>query len=109
MGGKAKNTEKQFVFLGFWLGRRVWASSGLSWTMGARGFCFSEVFWTCWRQEGEQQGQDGDMMAPMGHDSIKMGIWSTTCEVLVEVLEHFSRIFGDGWVSEKHLKTLGFS
>ena len=40
------------------------ASSGLSWTMLARGLCFSEVFWTCWRQEGEQQGQDSDRMAP---------------------------------------------
>ena len=38
------------------------ASSGLSWTMLARGSCFSDVFWPCWRQEGEQQGQDGDMM-----------------------------------------------
>ena len=40
------------------------ASSGLSWTMLARGLCVSEVFWTCWRQEGKQQGQDGDMVAP---------------------------------------------
>ena len=66
MGGKAKDIEKPlfslFFFLHFWEVSE--ASWGLSWTMLARGLCFSEVFWTCWRQEGEQQGQDGDMMAP---------------------------------------------
>ena len=30
------------------------------------GCVFSEVLWTCWRQDGEQEGQDGDMMAPRG-------------------------------------------
>ena len=69
MGGKATNIKKTFGFLRFLtlLGGSEEvseASWGLSWTMLARGLCFSEVFWTCWRQEGEQQGQDGDMMAP---------------------------------------------
>ena len=40
------------------------ASWGLSWPMLARGSCFPEVFWTCWRQDGEQEGQGDDMMAP---------------------------------------------
>ena len=69
MGGKAKNIKKHQVFLFFFallggLEEVSEASWGLSWTMLARGLCFSEVFWTCWRQEGEQQGQDGDRMAP---------------------------------------------
>ena len=69
MGGKAKNIKQTCGFLRFLallggLKEVSEASSGLSWTMLARGLCFSEVFWTCWRQEGEQQGQDGDMMAP---------------------------------------------
>ena len=70
--------------------------------MFARGLCFSEVFWTYWRQEGEQQGQDGHESAKMGHDSGKMGILRLTLERLGQFWEHFSRILGDGWESEKH-------
>ena len=72
MGWKAKNIEKHMVFIGFlhfWEARKRClsilgavlavseASGGLSWTI-------SEHFWTCWREHGEQEGQDGDMMAP---------------------------------------------
>ena len=64
MGGKAKNIEKPQVFLGFFALLGGLEEVSEHWTMLARGLCFSEVFWTCWRQEGEQQGQDGDVMAP---------------------------------------------
>ena len=35
------------------------ASGGLSWTI-------SEHFWTCWREHGEQEGQDGDQEGQYG-------------------------------------------
>ena len=52
MGWKAKNIEKPKGFYRFFrlLGDSEEvseASSGLSWTMLARGLCFFEVVWTC--------------------------------------------------------------
>ena len=52
-----------------------------------------------WRQDGPRMGHDS---AKMGHDSGKMGILSSTLERLGQFWEHFSRILGDGWESEKH-------
>ncbi len=40
--------------------------------------------------------------AKMDHDVAKMGILSSTWELLEQFWEHFSRILGDGWESEKH-------
>ena len=36
------------------------ASWGLSWKMLARRLRFSQDFWTCWQQDGEQEAGDGD-------------------------------------------------
>ena len=49
--------------------------------------------------DGAKKGHDS---AKMGHDSGKMGILSSTLERLGQFWEHFSRILGDGWESEKH-------
>ena len=82
----------------------------------ARGLCFSEVFLAMlatrgraagarWRHDGPKMGYE---RAKMGHDSGNMGIFSSTWELLGQFWEHFSRILGDGWESEKHRKTIGF-
>ena len=65
MGGKAKNIKKTSGFLRFFalLGGSEEvseASWGLSWTMLAPRCRFSERFRTCWRQDGDQEGQDSD-------------------------------------------------
>ena len=46
-----------------------------------------------------KRGRDS---AKMGHDSAKMDILSSTLERLGQFWEHFSRILGDEWESEKH-------
>ena len=46
-----------------------------------------------------KRGRDS---AQMGHDSGKMGILSSTLERPGQFWEHFLRILGDGWESEKH-------
>ena len=55
--------------------------------------------------DGAKRGHDS---AKMGHDSGKMGILRSTLERLGQFWEHFPRILGDGWESEKHRKTIGF-
>ena len=56
--------------------------------------------------DGAKRGHDS---AKMGHDSGKMGILRSTLERRGQFWEHFSRILGDGWESEKHWKNLRFS
>ena len=50
------------------------ASLGMSWAMLARRSDFSAHFWTCWRQDGEKDGQDGDQEAQDGRWKAKMGL-----------------------------------
>ena len=51
----------------------VQASWGISWAMLARIFDFSVQFWTCWRQNGGEEGQDDDQEAQDGRTDAKMG------------------------------------
>ena len=55
--------------------------------------------------DGAKRGHDS---AKMGHDSGKMGSLRSTLDRLGQFWEHFSRILGDGWESEKHSKIIGF-
>ena len=114
MGGKAKNIEKPWVFFGFWHFWEAWKRclsilGAVLDDVGSRVMFFGSFLdmlatrgrtaGARWRHDGPKMGHES---AKMGHDSGKMGILSSTLERLGQFWEHFSRILGDGWESEKH-------
>ena len=103
MGGKAKNIEQPDGFLSFLIhfgcSEEVSeASWGLSWTI-------SEHFRTCWRSDGEQEGQYGDEEGQHGHQERQDGHF----ELDLQFWEHFSKMLADVLESKKTLENRKFS
>ena len=64
MGRKAKNKKKTYGFLKlFTLSGGSEEESEVSWRLS---WTISKHFWTCWRRDGEQEGQDGDQEGQCG-------------------------------------------
>ena len=107
---KAKKVELQF-FYHFWEAqkrclRHFGGCLGECWLEGCVFQKFFDMLATRWRTTGARWRHHGPKRdydsAKMGHNSAKMSILSSTWELMVQFWEHFSRILGDGWESEKH-------